>query len=670
MYLQKIRLTIYPLFISFLLLSLTACNPFTHTTHLEEIQAHNKIIMGTINGSLTYAFDGANYSGFDYELGLEFAKYLNVELQVKEFDTLTDLFQALDNEEIDFIGAGLTLTDKRSKKYRGAPPYYYVSQKVVYHKGTYRPREMSDVTEPIGVLKSSSHEEALQLLAKDLPDLKINVLTDDDQESLLQKVADKEIKYALVDSSTLAQKQRYYPVLAEAFTIAKDRPAAWLINRDQDNAIYSAMIEFIGDKYQDQTIAKLTEKYFGHVEKFDFVDTKIFLKRIESTLPKYEALFKEYATDEIDWQLLASISYQESHWDPKAQSPTGVRGMMMLTRDTAKFVGVQNRLIPKQSIEGGAKYLSQLLKRLPESIPDDERIWFALASYNIGYGHLMDARRLATMRKQNPDSWADVKDNLPLLHQKKWYQKTRYGYARGKEAQHYVNNIRQYNKTLTWFMTVKANEAAKQKKQRLAEEQAEKKQIEKQKTLTKEQLLTQVESEIKAKESALKQAEAEVLSLDKFLQSAKEKTLTEEKAKDLATQQLLSLQQALKQNEEKALAAQKAFRLEKEKLLAEQKILQTAEDEARNKIELYQQARDKAFSTQQSYQQAKDKVLANQQAYQKQKEAALLKKAQYQTIEDEKTESDVQQDESDPTQDEQLPIEKEVAIEDTAEAKP
>ena len=664
MYLQKIRLTIYPLFISFLLLSLTACNPFTHTTHLEEIQAHNKIIMGTINGSLTYTFDGASHSGFDYELGLEFAKYLNVELQVKEFDTLTDLFQALDDKEIDFIGAGLTLTDKRTKKYRGAPPYYYVSQKVVYYKGTYRPREMSDVTEPIGVLKNSSHEEALQRLAKDLPDLKINVLTKDDQESLLQKVADKKIKYALVDSSTLAQKQRYYPVLAEAFTIAENRPAAWLINRGQDNAIYSAMIEFIGDKYQDQTIAKLTEKYFGHVEEFDFVDTKIFLKRIESTLPQYEALFKEYATDEIDWQLLASISYQESHWNPKAQSPTGVRGMMMLTRDTAKFVGVQNRLIPKQSIEGGAKYLSQLLKRLPESIPDDERIWFALASYNIGYGHLMDARRLATMRKQNPNSWADVKENLPLLHQKKWYKKTRYGYARGKEAQHYVNNIRQYNKTLTWFIAVKANEAAQKKEQRLAEEKAEQKQIEEQKTLTKAQLLAQVESEIKAKESALRQVDSEILTLNKFLQSAKDKTLAEEKSRDLAAQQLLSLQQALKQNEEKALAAQKAFHLEKEKILAEQKILQAAEDQARNQIELYQQARDKAFSTQQAYQQARDKVLTNQKTYQSQKETALLKKAQYQAIEDEKNESDPASN-----QDDQLPPEEETVVEDMAEVK-
>ena len=646
MYLQKIRLSIYPLFLSFLLLSLTACNPFSHTTDLEEIQAHDKIIMGTINGSLTYTYDGVTKSGFDYELGLEFAKYLNVELKVKEFNTLTELFQALDNEEVDFIGAGLTLTNKRAKKYRAAPPYYYVSQKVVYHKGTYRPRKMSDITEPIGVLQSSSHEETLQLLAKDLPDLKITILKDDDQESLLQKIADKEIKYALVDSSTLAQKQRYYPVLAEAFTIAENLPVAWIINRNQDNAIYSAMIEFIGDKYQDQTIAKLTEKYFGHVTKFDFVDTKIFIQRIETILPKYEPLFKQYATEDIDWQLLASISYQESHWDPKAQSPTGVRGLMMLTRDTAKFVGVQNRLIPKQSIEGGAKYLSQLLKRLPESIPKDERIWFALASYNIGYGHLMDARRLTTMRKQDPNSWTDVKENLPLLHQKKWYQKTRYGYARGREAQHYVNNIRQYNKTLTWFMAVKANEAAQEEEQRLSEEKAQEKQIEKQKTLTKEQLLAQVAKEIEAKDNALKQVSTQVLTLDKSLQAAKNKTLEAENARNLAQQQLLALQQALKENEEKALAAQKAFHLEKEKILAEQKVLQDAEDQARNQIEVYKQARDDAYSTQQSYQQAKEKVFADQQAYQKEKEAALLKQTQYQAIEKDEIEPEKQQNET------------------------
>jgi membrane-bound lytic murein transglycosylase F len=147
---------------------------------------------------------------------------------------------------------------------------------------------------------------------------------------------------------------------------------------------------------------------------------------------------------------------------------TGVRGMMMLTNDTAKFVGIKNRLNTEQSIKGGARYLEMQIKRLPNSIPKSEKVWFALACYNIGYGHLMDARRITKMRKQNPNSWTAVKNNLPLLHEKRWNQYTKYGYARGREAQHYVNNIRQYLGTLTWYVR-QQEEALKRKEAEQAE---------------------------------------------------------------------------------------------------------------------------------------------------------------------------------------------------------
>ncbi|PKG38794.1 membrane-bound lytic murein transglycosylase MltF [Psychromonas sp. Urea-02u-13] len=439
-------------FISVSLFFLAACNPFVQTSSLEKIQKRGDIIMGTINSSLTYSYDGNTYSGLDYELGKQFAAYLDVKITIKTYNSLNELFLALDNNQIDFAGAGLTLTPKRAEKYRSSPPYYYVSQKLVYHKGTYRPRKIADVNAPITVLTDSSHAETLNALIEENSHLEIDYLDNEDQETLLRKIAEKKVKFAIVDSSTLAQKQRYYPALTEAFTISEKQPVAWLINKNQDDSVYSGMIEFIGNKYNDQTIAQLEEKYFGHVGHFDYVDTRIFLKRIKKTLPRYEALFKKYENSEVTWKLLAAVSYQESHWKPNARSPTGVRGMMMLTLDTADYVGIKNRLDPAQSIKGGAKYLSQLIKRLPDSIHEDEKLWFALASYNIGYGHLMDARRITAMKKENPNSWSDVKDNLPLLHQQKWYKKTRYGYARGREAQHYVNNIRQYLETLNWFV--------------------------------------------------------------------------------------------------------------------------------------------------------------------------------------------------------------------------
>ena len=617
------------LFFSFLLLSITACNPFEATNHLEKVQKRGDIIMGTINSSLTYSYDGSQGSGFDYELGDKFAKYLDVKLTIKEFDTLKALFTALDNNEIDFIGSGLTLTPKRAKKYRSSPPYYYVSQKVVYHKGTYRPRKIADVKEPIGVLEDSSHKETLENLLDKAPDLKIKVLKNEDQESLLRKVANKDIKFAIVDNATLAQKQRYYPVLAEAFTISEKQPVAWLIKRTRDDTLYSPIIEFIGNQYRDQTIAKLEEKYFGHVESFDFVDTKIFLKRIKSILPRYEKLFKGYTTAEVDWPLLAAVSYQESHWNPKARSPTGVRGMMMLTLATAKYIGIKNRLDAQQSIKGGAKYLSQLINRLPDSIEGEERVWFALASYNIGYGHLMDARRITTMKKQNPDSWSDVKENLPLLHQKKWYKKTRYGYARGREAQHYVNNIRQYRKTLTWSIAAREKEAkdkalalAEQKARQIAEALA--KQQAQQKPLTRKEALQKAQKVILDKDNALQQASKKTLELENVLQKArdkrtaaeaalqkgKEKSLAEEENLQQAKITRLARQQALQKAQEQAFQEEKRLLENRDKTLSEQQQLQQEQALAIAELETYQQAINKALAEQKTLQKARDEALA------------------------------------------------------------
>jgi membrane-bound lytic murein transglycosylase F len=479
---------------------LTACNPFEHKTDLEIMQKRNTVILGTINSPLTYSYDGDNYSGLDYELAKKFADYLQLDLEVKEFANLDDLFLALENNEIDFAGAGLTLTPKRSEKYRSSPPYYYLTQTLVYRKGAYQPKDLSDISEPISVLKGSSHEEHIYSELKTFPNLIINVLDNEDQASLLQKVVEKEIPYAIVDSTTLAQNQLYYPSLTEAFTIKEKQPVTWLIRRAQDDSLYSAMIEFMGNQYKLGTIAQIEEKYFGHINDFDYVDARIFLKRINTRLPKYQALFKKYATSDIPELLLAAISYQESHWDPDARSATGVRGLMMLTLNTAKFLGVKNRLDPEQSIQGGAKYLTHLLERLPDSIPEDEKIWFALAAYNIGLGHLLDVRRITEMRDQNPDSWVEVKENLPLLHERKWYTKTRYGYARGLEALHYINNIRQYLETLTWQIQEQEKKLALEAELQAEADKQAKIEEEKQALLAAEQAAQQAQEETRLAE--------------------------------------------------------------------------------------------------------------------------------------------------------------------------
>ena len=145
------------------------------------------------------------------------------------------------------------------------------------------------------------------------------------------------------------------------------------------------------------------------------------------------------------------MGYQESHWNPDAVSPTGVRGIMMLTEATARQLGVEDRVDPRQSIFGGARYLRRIKRKIPERIAEPDRTWLALAAYNIGFGHLEDARILTQANGGDPDRWEDVREHLPLLADPKWHTRTRHGYARGGQPVHYVENIRYYYDVLLWL---------------------------------------------------------------------------------------------------------------------------------------------------------------------------------------------------------------------------
>ena len=180
-------------------------------------------------------------------------------------------------------------------------------------------------------------------------------------------------------------------------------------------------------------------------DKFDYVEARSFIDSYNDRLPELKPYFMNAANEfGFDWRLLAAVSYQESHWKNSARSPTGVRGLMMLTQQTAQQIGISDRLDPVLSVYGGAKYLTILVDKIPDRIPDPDRTWFALASYNVGYGHLEDARVITQKNGGDPDSWVDVKKALPLLSEHKWYSQTRYGHARGHEPVKFVENIRKY----------------------------------------------------------------------------------------------------------------------------------------------------------------------------------------------------------------------------------
>ncbi|WP_428617939.1 membrane-bound lytic murein transglycosylase MltF [Shewanella sp.] len=406
--------------------------------------------VGTLYGAQIYVTTGQGVAGFDYEMAERFANHQGLELNMQPYSTIGELYRAMQAGEIDLIAAGLGDTQSRREQFRLGPPLYYVNQVLVYKQGVKYPTDISQLDDNITVISDSSFIETLADLQKLYPELVWDQHGDKDSEELLAMIARDEISYTIADSTTFEINRRYMPELRAGPVLREEQAVVWLLPPTGSDQLMSDLLSFWHQEKRAGTLAHLNEKYFAHVKRFDYVDTRAFLRAIDTKLPKYRDDFVHYAGD-LDWRKLAATAYQESHWNPNARSPTGVRGLMMLTLPTAKQMGIDNRLDPEQSIRGGAKYLSDILNRLPESIPENQRMWFALASYNIGYGHVEDARKLAQSMGLNPSAWRDLKKVLPLLQKRKYYKHTRYGYARGSEAVHYVDNIRRYYDTLVWI---------------------------------------------------------------------------------------------------------------------------------------------------------------------------------------------------------------------------
>jgi membrane-bound lytic murein transglycosylase F len=430
-------------------LSLTACESEHDTPSIQE-QGALKII--TRNGPTTY-FEGAfGPTGFEYELAQQFADFLGVKLDIQVTHNLEHMFNALNKGEAHLAAAGLTVTEDRQQFLDFSPPYLEVQQQVVYRAKTKRPKSVEDlVGHNILVIANSSHSEKLSQLKKQFPELRWRAAADVETTDILDRLSAGEISYSLIDSNELLTHRSLYPDIKAGFDIGEPGKLAWAMPKSSNNRELKKQLEaFFTRIREDGTLEKLQERFYSHIRQIDAVGLLTFNKAVDKRLPEYLPLIKTIAEEtDMQWQLLAAISYQESHWKPKAKSPTGVRGMMMLTLPTAKEMGVTNRLDAEQSLRGGAQYFKKVLGKVPQRIGYPDRIWFALAAYNIGFGHLEDTRKITQSQKANPDSWADVKTRLPLLTKSRFYQHTKHGYARGHEALNYVQNIRQFYTVLS-----------------------------------------------------------------------------------------------------------------------------------------------------------------------------------------------------------------------------
>ena len=422
---------------------------------LERIQKRGHLKVLTLNSATTYYQDSEGLNGFEYQLASWFAESIGVEARFITVPGFTDIYPELLFGSGDIAAAGLSENDSRySRSVAYGPVYHEVKKQLLYRKfSADRPRKPSHlIGGTLKVLSGTAHVKQLQDLRVAYPDLAWIEVDDIASEELIEQVDTGETDYILTDSHEIALQRRHFPELRIAFEVGLPRKLRWAYNYSDDDSLARAIDEFFRNISSDGRLQQLLHRHYSQVETFNYSDIQTFTGRLETRLPLYRPLFKkEAAAVDMDWRLLASIGYQESLWNPRARSPTGVRGLMMLTLGTAAEMGVENRLDPAQSIYGGAKYFARVLKKIPERIPDPDRTWFALAAYNVGYAHLEDARIITQSLGGDPDRWIDVKKSLPLLARKKWYKTTKNGYARGWEPVKYVENIRQYYDYLVSF---------------------------------------------------------------------------------------------------------------------------------------------------------------------------------------------------------------------------
>jgi membrane-bound lytic murein transglycosylase F len=402
-----------------------------------------KLIMGTTYGYTTYYIYRDEQMGFEYDLAKKFAEFLGFELVVKICDN-DKIEKMLKQNEIDFIANNYI--KKKSKEFLYSIPYSYVDYVIVTHKKNHRIKYLKDLNGKVFfVRKNSNFEKILKKIRKEASlDFKIVYGPDISDEEYIKKVNDDDALITVTYSNLAESVKKIYPKTRIRISISNNHPLVWVTNK-KNKWLIRKMNKFISQSIENNLINKLLKKYIQTNEDCDCFDINKFLKRMKTRFPKYEKYIKTAAKKyNLDWRLITALTYQESHFNPNAKSHTGVKGLMQLTLDTAKRMGVTDRLNPAESINGGTKYLKMLMEKFNDIENEKDKLKYALAAYNLGLNHVYDAMKLAKKLGKNPKKWEDVATTLILLSDKKYYRQTEYGYCRGWEAVSHVKNVLNY----------------------------------------------------------------------------------------------------------------------------------------------------------------------------------------------------------------------------------
>jgi membrane-bound lytic murein transglycosylase F len=416
---------------------------------LERIVRTGELRVVTRNTPAAFYYGADEPRGIEYELARGYAERLGVGLRIYIDD---QVFPDLVTGKAQIGAASLTVADARKETVTFGPAYQSIQPQVVYRRGTKRPHRLEDLLGGrLEVVGNSSHAALLASLRESEPLLSWIEQPHASGEELIRRVAEGEIDYTIADSHLFELLRHFYPDLRVAFALGPVDQIAWALPKGAEDlresiAAYFAEIQATGD------LDRILDRYYFASREFDYVSSRAFIRHVNTRLPLYRDFFLEAERSTgLDWRLLAAIAYQESHWDPQAVSPTGVRGMMMLTEHTAATMEVGDRHDARGSILGGAHYFLRVRRKVPERVVEPDRSWLAVAAYNLGYGHVEDARILTQSQGADPDRWDQVRERLPLLSDEDWYRRVQRGFAPGQTAVKYVDNVRRYYEILMWL---------------------------------------------------------------------------------------------------------------------------------------------------------------------------------------------------------------------------
>ena len=412
---------------------------------LEKIKESGTLVVLTRNAPTTWYEGIEGLTGFEYEMMTRLAKSLGVAVEFRIYEPEQGLMDALAGRKGHIAAAGLVATEARREVFAVGAEYEEVRQQVACRRGIKLPKKPSDLNGlSVAASAGTPAAEALAAALADVEDAAPLRLENQPTEDLLSRLAEGDLDCVAVDELVLRVTNPYHPEIAQAFDLTGEQPIAWLLAPGSEDLGEPVRHWFAGTK-KSGTFASLERHFFGFLPLFDYVDIRAFKRAVDERLPYYEKLIRRAARENnLPWQLLAAVAYQESHWKPDAKSGTGVRGFMMLTQQTARELGVENRLDAHQSIDAAARYLADLKSRIPVSVAEPDRTWFALAAYNMGLGHVYDARALAARLGRDRDSWTDLRRVLPLLNNAAYADGLRHGKARGGQAVHFVQQVRTY----------------------------------------------------------------------------------------------------------------------------------------------------------------------------------------------------------------------------------